>query len=237
MNISESSAIAEKLNGLISAAEEFGSQSEQLTKVRNAFDAYVTSAAQTEKQMIEVVEKCNEYIQLVYNVVEKDYSERITPTIESTVKAASDCQEQFEQVTAEYKNALHIFEEQKEYYEKKQEEMASLTETAFEKEAELIRRMGNALEAKASSRFKSLTESENLANEELSQTILSVSKELAVRIGAVQKKNDFLSLEMEAIKTELEASKMWRAKKELQIRIGVIAAGIAALASIVGLFI
>ena len=204
----ESKAVKEKLDGLMAAAAEFGSQSAQLAKVRESFEENVAKAGQVEQQMRAVVEKCDEYINAVQALLEKDYSAQIDAIVAETGKSVEACKEQCEAVTAQYKEALSLLEQQR-----------------------------PAFEEKTASQLQELSDSVDQVREELGTTVLETVEQSRAELVKVKQESSAMQTDLAAVKTEMEASKAWQIKNEMLIKIGVIAAAIAAVASIVNLFI
>ena len=233
----ESKAIMEKLDGLISAAEEFGNQSEQLSKARGSFDDYLAAAAQAEERMAAVIEKCNEYMDSVQSLLKKDYSDQIDAVVKKTGDAVKACKEQCEQVTADYKEALGLFEQQRPAFEDAQNKMLAATEAGFTKEDELIRQTAAGLEEKTVSLVQELSDTVEQIREELTTTVLETVEQSVSELAKIKQESAAMQKDLEAVKSELEATKAWQIKNEMLIKIGVIAATIAAVASIVNLFL
>ena len=237
MNAEESKALKEKLDGLMSAAEEFGNQSAQLSKVSGSFDAYAAAASKAEEKMQAVIDKCNEYIDSFHTLTEKDFSGQIDSILKDTGAAVQACKEQCERVSAEYKEALALFERQKPVFEAAQVKLAERTETGFADEAGLIRQTAESLEKKAASLAQELTDSVEQMKEELNLAITEQAGQILVEFVKVKQANDAIQAELTATKAELEAAKEWRIRNELLIKISLIAATLAAVASIVNLFV
>ena len=136
MNTNESTALAEKLQTLMATISKFGTESEQLKKVRDEFDQYLEAVKQTDVKMGEVIEKCNDYIETARELVERDLSEQVKVIVESTEESVKNCKEQCEKVTEEYKETLALFEGQKEFFEKQTDELSEAMTSGFEKAEE-----------------------------------------------------------------------------------------------------
>ena len=236
MSADETKAIKEKLDALMAAAEEFGNQSAQLSKARSSFDEYIAAASKAEEKMLSVIDKCNEYIDSVHALTEKDFSGWLSSVEKETCEAVQVCREQCEIVSAEYKEALALFERQKPVFEASQEKLAARTEAGFADEAELIRQTAAGLEEKTSFLLRELSDTIDQVKEDLNTTILETLEQACNDLVKLKQKNDVLQSELASVKADLDAAKTWRIKNEVLIKVGAIVAGIAAVASIINLF-
>ncbi len=237
MNINDSKAIMDKLSSLITAAEEFGNQAEQLANARGDFDRYLISVKSTDEKMVEVIKKCDEYIETARVLVERDLSDQIKEIVESTEASVKECKSQCEKVTQDYKEAVALFEQQKPTFEEHQRKMVATVEAGFEKETATTKEAVAGLEEKAGSLAQSLSESLGQVKSEIATLIVEESEKTIATLSAIKEDNDTLRAELSATKDELSTIKEWQKKNELYIKLGAIAACVAALAAIVGLFV
>lgn len=115
--------------------------------------------------------------------------------------------------------------------------MVATVEAGFEKETATTKEAVAGLEEKASSLVKSLSESLGQVKGDIATLILEESEKTIASLSAIIEDNDTLRAELSATKDELSTIKDWQKKNELFIKLGAIAACVAALATIVGLFI
>lgn len=204
----ESKAVMDKLESLMSAAAEFGNQSEQLAHAKGSFDEYLAAVSDTDKKMQAIIEKCNEYIESVQGLLNKDFSAPIKESAEKAEQSIKACKDQCEEVSAQFKEALSLAEQQR-----------------------------PAFEEKTAAQLQELSDSVDQVREELSTTVLETVDQSRAELVKVKQESSSMQTDLAAVKTEMEASKAWRIKNEMLIKVGVIAAAIAAVASIVNIFI
>ena len=224
----------EKLSSLINAAADFGQQSEQLSKSRGDFDSYLATVKETNRQMLVVVEKCNEYIEIARRLVEKDLSAQIERIVESTEEAVKDCKIHCQEVTAEYEAVVKLFEQQKSVLDDQRNQMVYAVNSGFESEAGNIKEACKKLEEVMGNASRSLSECLTSTETNISEFIQKCFDE---GYTAADKDKKELLAELAIIKDELSQIKSWQQKNDLFIKIAAIAACIGAIATIVGLFI
>ena len=206
--INESKAVMDKLNNLTSAAEEFGNQSKQLEKAKGSFTEYLTAVAETNEKLQEVISKCDEYIASVQGLLNTDFSAPIREIAEKAEQSITACKEQCQEVTADFTVALNAFEQQR-----------------------------PAFEEKTASQLQEISDSVDQVREELSTTVLETVEQSRDELVKVKQEAAAMQAKLDAMKAELEAEKVWRVKNEVMIKVGAIVAGVAAVASIINLFI
>ena len=237
MNIYDSKAMMDKLSSLLSAAEEFKNQSEQLAAARGDFDSYLVSVKKTDEMMVKVIKKCEEYIDSARELVGQDLTAQIKEIVESTEASVAACKTQCEQVTADYKEVVALFEQQKPSFEEQQKRMVEAVEKGFERETASRKEALAGLEEKTASLVQNLSESiENVKSMAFSVIADASDKSLA-EIKTVGEESSTIRAIVTDLGTEIATAKEWQKRNELLIIIGVAAACLAALASVIGLFV
>ena len=206
--INESKAVMDKLDSLMSAAKEFGNQSEQLEKAKGSFAEYVAEVSKTDQKLKAVISKCDEYIESVQGLLNTDFSAPIKEIADRAEQSITACREQCQEVTADFTEALNAFEQRR-----------------------------PAFEEKTASMLQEISDSVDQVREELSTTVLETVEQSRDELVKVKQEAASMQAKLDAMKAELEAEKVWRVKNEVMIKVGAIVAGLAAVASIINLFI
>lgn len=266
MNSREAQALTEKLNALITAADEFGTQSVQLGKVREDFDAYLSAVKTTDQKMADVIGMCEDYIKSAKIIVEQDMTEQISQIVSETEKSIYDWKKHCENLTSEYNSLLDVFRAQKGEFEEHQSNLVKQVEKDASKLSEdtqnIFKRLSEELvsvEKKLRDSMTELGEQSRLSSNDLSskaerlqeklsdiqQTLTSSTISLSGSLGSSTEK--ILSVannESEKINTSLVELKQQllvvhekQEKNGKMILASIIVAAIAAVAAGIGLFI
>lgn len=276
MDTKQAEALMNKMNTLIAAADEFGSQSEQLAAARGDFDEYLKAVKSTDETMISLISKCDEFVNALKTFADEEIAEKYKDVVKYTEDTITACKNSSEEVSKAAENVIDDYENIKTDISTRQNEMVGKLERGLGDMASTLADVLNTISGKIDAAKLALTlTTEKLATSvdegktqmkedidnlsvNLTQKIKNLDDVSAERVEASQeliRENTKMIIDeidaasqkeeklianvknelIENMKTELEILKSQQRRDHTLILAALIAAVVAAGASIAGL--
>lgn len=111
MTKQDAQALKEKFDGLMLAVETFGGESKQLAQARKDLKGLAKEFQSTGQRLAEVTARCQDYLDAANQLISDGFTQQIRQDIETTSDIIRQCQQQSEEMTAQYRELLASFAE------------------------------------------------------------------------------------------------------------------------------
>ena len=199
MNPADSKLLKEKLEAVISTAEEFGRQSEQFKAAKKSIQHVIDSNNELREQLVRIAESTQAYMDTAKQLIDEGFTAQIMEDIQRVSSIIEQCEKQAKDVTAQYDSVMVSFKEHEDKLHLQQEEVLQQTNKGFSEafaQLSAIKLLLNDAQDK-NENIKSL----------ITERLLENEKTLTVAIGVSTKQTgEHLLNEATTIKESVEKS-------------------------------
>lgn len=120
MTTTDAELLKGKFDDLMQAVENFGMESQQLTQARKGIKELVTGVQATNESLLEVAVHCQEYLDTADRLISDGFTQQINKDIAKASDIVLQCQQQCEELTAQYREILSSFAADADQWEERQ---------------------------------------------------------------------------------------------------------------------
>lgn len=139
MNPVDSKLLKEKLDAVISAAEEFGQQSEQLNAAKRSIHDLISANNELHDQFVHIAESTQDYMDTAKKLIDEGFTAQINEDIQRVNAVIEQCEAQVTDITAQYSSVISTFKEHEDRLHVQQEKVLQQTDKGF---GETIEQLG-----------------------------------------------------------------------------------------------
>lgn len=130
MTTTEAEQLKDRFDDLMRAVETFGKESKQLAQARNSIKELVTGVQATNKSLLEMATRCQGYLDATDRLISDGFTQQIDRDIAKASDIVLQCQQQCEELTAQYREILASFAADAGQWEERQKAVARAVQEA-----------------------------------------------------------------------------------------------------------